>query len=543
MSILSPKGLTTERVADTAAILVLLAVSVVAALTFRDYGLGWDDYTHAQYGDLLLKLYSSGFTDRRALSFVNLYAYGGGFDMIAGLVAKITGGDLFEMRRLVGAFIGIIGLAVTWRLGRRVGGPLAGLLALMLLVSCPLYYGHMFMNPKDAPFAVAMVVLALGSVRVFEEYPAPSPAAGVLFGIGLGLAIGTRVLGGITVFPFAAAFLLIAMHDARGAGVHDSVRRAGQFVFALVPGLIIGYFVMALIWPWSVVSPLNPLRAAAYFSNFFEKPWKEMFDGALLLVPDMPRSYVPTLFLLEMPEVMIALGVIGIIGAFVAASRRELPAERRAILLFLAVSVIAPVLLTVILKPAMYNGIRHFVFVTPPLAVIGGVAGAWIVERLAGYQRVLGAVAALAIAAAFFQPLKEMSRLHPYQYTYFNWVAGGIRANDDRYMLDYWGLAFKQAGQELRAKLAEGHEEPPARGRWRIAVCGPQRPAEVELGSEFTTTWDARGADFAMMLGEFYCAQLKAPVLVQVEREGVVYARVYDIRGRTISSLLTIPPP
>jgi hypothetical protein len=46
-----------------------------------------------------------------------------------------------------------------------------------------------------------------------------------------------------------------------------------------------------------------------------------------------------------------------------------------------------------------------------------------------------------------------------------------------------------------------------------------------------------------MMLGEFYCAQLKAPVLVEIEREGVVYARVYDIRGRTISSLLTIPPP
>ncbi len=58
----------------------LLLVIAVAA-TFRDYGLGWDDYTHSQYGDLLLKLYGSGFTDRRALSFDNLYFYGGGFDM------------------------------------------------------------------------------------------------------------------------------------------------------------------------------------------------------------------------------------------------------------------------------------------------------------------------------------------------------------------------------------------------------------------------------------------------------------------------------
>jgi hypothetical protein len=61
-----------ERPADLLAALVLAAVAAIAALTFRDYGLGWDDFTHAQYGDLLLKFYESGFTDRRAFSFVNL---------------------------------------------------------------------------------------------------------------------------------------------------------------------------------------------------------------------------------------------------------------------------------------------------------------------------------------------------------------------------------------------------------------------------------------------------------------------------------------
>ena len=59
-------------------------------LTFRDYGLGWDDLTHSQYGDLLLELYGSGFADTRALHFVNLYKYGGGFDMAAALAAKVS---------------------------------------------------------------------------------------------------------------------------------------------------------------------------------------------------------------------------------------------------------------------------------------------------------------------------------------------------------------------------------------------------------------------------------------------------------------------
>ena len=141
--------------ADLLAALVLLAVAAIAALTSRDYGLGWDDFTHAQYGDLLLKLYGSGFTDRRAFGFVNLYMYGGGFDMLAALAAKILPFDLFATRRLVGAAVGLVGLAATWRIGRRIGGPTAGLIALVLLATCPLYYGHMFMNPKDAPFAAA----------------------------------------------------------------------------------------------------------------------------------------------------------------------------------------------------------------------------------------------------------------------------------------------------------------------------------------------------------------------------------------------------
>src|SRR5664280_873786 len=144
--------------ADRMAIAVLVILAFIAGITFRDYGLGWDDYTHSQYGDLLLKLYGSGFADARALSFVNLYKYGGGFDMAAALAAKVLPFGLFETRRLVGAAIGIFGLFVTWRIGRRIGGPPAGLIALILLASCPLYYGHMFMNAKDAPFATAMAV-------------------------------------------------------------------------------------------------------------------------------------------------------------------------------------------------------------------------------------------------------------------------------------------------------------------------------------------------------------------------------------------------
>src|SRR6201992_1119610 len=142
--------------------------------------------------------------------------------MAAALLHKIIPLELFETRRLLGAIVGITGLAVTWRLGRRVGGPLAGLAALLLLALCPTFYGHMFMNPKDAPFAVAMVILMLGLVRLVEEYPSPSPRTTLITGLGAGLSIGSRVLGGLALFYATIGFVPLFVEEVRGQGARES---------------------------------------------------------------------------------------------------------------------------------------------------------------------------------------------------------------------------------------------------------------------------------------------------------------------------------
>jgi len=541
-----PAALT--RLCDGAALACLAGLAIVAALVFRDYGLGWDDYTHSQYGDLLLSLYGSGFRDQRALSFVNLYMYGGGFDMLAALVAKLLPFDLFETRRLVGALVGILGIAVTWRLARRlagpVSGPVAGLAALILLAATPMYFGHMFMNPKDAPFAVAMVIFLLALVHVVQSYPRPSPAIIACTGAAFGLVLGTRILGLIAGLFVLPALILLVVADIRATALRPALARFGRFVLVMLPALPIAYLVMGLLWPWSVLEPLNPIYAVEYFAHFFEKPWKEMYEGALISVPDMPASYVPRLLALKLPEVVIVFGLAGIIGTLAVLPRARLPARQRAGLLLIAGAVVVPVVYAMISRPALYNGLRHFTFILPPLAAIGGVAvaaiGTWLSRRsraaLAGFAALFAIGVSVSVA--------DMVRLHPYQYAHFNWLAGGVRGADANYMLDYWGLAFKQATGDLNAFLKARNEQPPLdRGAWTVAVCGPQRVAEVELGPKFKTTAEPRGADFALALGEFYCRMINAPVIAQVVRDGVVFATIYDLRGRTVDDLLTLPPP
>ena len=532
-------GVTTKRACDTLAVCILATIVVLALATFRDYGLSWDDYTHSQYGELLLRFYTSGLRDRRALSWVNLYYYGGGFDLLAAAVAKAFPLTLFETRRLIGAAVGILGLLVTWRAGRRLAGPIAGLVALALLSACPLYYGHMFMNPKDVPFAVAMTVLLFALLRALDEYPYPSMATGALVGATAGLAFGTRILGAFGAVELLAALAFILVAEGRAKGLSEAARRLLRFVLSLLPAVLVAYLVMALVWPWAAVDPRNPFRALEYFSSFFEKPWSELFAGAVIPVTDMPRSYVPMLLALKLPEIFSALGLVGA-RALVLTARKDIPARRRAAFLLVALAAFLPTVTAVVLRPAMYNGVRHFVFVLPPLAILGGLAAAWLVDAVRGMSFMpVGACFAFALGLAV--PVIGMGRLHPYEYTYFNWLSGGVKEARGRYMLDYWGLSLKQASQALLARLAEGRESRPGDRRWRVAVCGPHRSPQVELGSDFRTTWDPRGADFALMLGEFYCRTFDAPLLAQVTRAGVVYARVYDIRGRNYETLLTLP--
>ena len=522
----------------------MLALDLVVVLaTFRHYGLGWDDYTHSEYGDLLLALFGSGFSDQRAFSFVNLYYYGGGFDVAAALLAKISPFTLFETRRLVGGLIGIVGLAATWRLGRRLGGPVAGLVALVLLATCPIYDGHIYINAKDAPFAVAMVVLLLALVRAFDEYPEPSRRTVVFVGVGIGLAFGSRVLAALAVFSAAVALVTVVVDEYRQHR-GDAFNRLARFVWLMLPALLIGYLLMGLLWPWSVTAPLNPLRASDYFSGFFEKPWRELYQGRLISVPDMPSSYLPQMFSIKLPEIMLGLGLIGTIFTIAAGFSGKLSPRRSGALFAIVVSAFFPVVMAMVARPALYNGLRHFLFVLPAFAVLGGFAGAAAFEWARGRGRALATGAVVIFLAGAALPVSELIRLHPYQYSSFNFASGGVAMAHDNYMVDYWGLAFKEASEKLRAHLDARNEKPPKGRRWFVEVCGPQRGAEVALGPQFETTWDRKTVDFAMMLGTYYCRDdLRAPILVEVEREGELYARVYDLRGRAAPNLLTEPPP
>ena len=242
---------------------------------------------------------------------------------------------------------------------------------------------------------------------------------------------------------------------ARASALKSALAECGTFLVPFIPTAIFAYLLMGLVWPWSVVSPLNPFRAVEYFSTVFEKPWRELFAGQLIPVDDMPRSYVPTLFAVQVPELMLLLGLCGLAGVLIfivrSADNSSAGAGRRAAFLSVALAATLPILIAVMTRPVVYNGIRHIVFVLPPFAVLGGLAATWIWQRLQAYGRTAVIAGGLALLAGLASPVVDMVRLHPYEYTDYNHLAGGVPGARKDFMLDYWGLSFKQASQKLAA--------------------------------------------------------------------------------------------
>ena len=46
-----------------------------------------------------------------------------------------------------------------------------------------------------------------------------------------------------------------------------------------------------------------------------------------------------------------------------------------------------PLVIAMVKRPALYNGIRHFIFVIPPMAVLAGVGFGWIMNWLGNNRR------------------------------------------------------------------------------------------------------------------------------------------------------------
>jgi hypothetical protein len=510
--------------------LLLFLGLVLVLLTFRDYGVTWDEPGLRAYGRMLVDWYVSGFTDGSAFSFANLRYYGGAFDIAATLLEPLTPLGSYKLRHLLGGLVGLTGLVLAWRLARRLGGPRAGFLALALLATLPGWWGHMFFNSKDVPFAVGMLASVLAWARCLEEWPRPGLRTALFLGLAVGLTMGIRVGGVLLGAYFAVPFLALTLIEARRLGPAAAMRRLGGGVLRLLPAAPVALAVLLPAWPWIMLAPGNFLEAIAYLGHF---PYgaDTIFAGRLYPAEAVPARYWPTLLLLQFSEAAL----LGLLAALLLlpGTLAVMTERRRLVLLLVGVAALFPVAYAVAARPTAYNNVRHFIFVLPPLLVLAALG---LNRLLAMAPRPWRGLAGVAVAAGLLLPAVRIAQLHPYAYVYFNDLSGGVRAAEGKYELDYWGTSFGELGRLIEARLPELQ----ARGRLGLLpiptrICGPFETAQEVLPPSLLPVYHTSPGRLAVAEAMFFC--LEPPPgreVARVERLGVVLSRAFLVDDATV---------
>ncbi|MBV8906613.1 MAG: glycosyltransferase family 39 protein, partial [Acidobacteriia bacterium] len=293
------------------AFLVILAVVILA--TFKHYGITWDEPIQHFYGRMVGRYYFAllhGQYDTNVLTFELTKYYGGLFDTLAALASYISPFRLYETRHLLNALVGFLGIIGCWRVARLVGGPQAGFWAVLLICLTPRYYGSMFNNPKDIPFATGYVWSLYYLLRIVPELPSVPRKLTVKLGMAIGLTLAVRI-GGLLLLCYLALVIGVwGASRARSWRVWGQLARFGSGVTAIAWGIM-------LIWcPWAHTSPLAaPFRALANFTHDY--PWygSILFDNQIIKAAKEPRTYLLRWFSITLPEVVLVLLAVGLIIA------------------------------------------------------------------------------------------------------------------------------------------------------------------------------------------------------------------------------------
>ncbi len=471
----SPPG-TGARIYDLLVLLVIGVLAVVFLLTLTDYGYSWDEiFQNRTYGQAVLRFLTTFGEDQSALTTQNFFLYGGLFDAPAELLAIATPLDGFTARRLANAMMGLFLLVGAWRLGRLLGGPRGGLWTVLFLAATPTWYGHSFINAKDIPFAAGYIWSLYAILIVARSLPRIRWGTAIGLGFALALAVGIRV-GGVLVIAYLVGVLGTWLIHARrtGADVGSPLRRIPA---KLLLSFAIAYVLTAAFWPTVLLHPISGLRDAFRAASNFQWNGSVLYFGEYVPSRRLPWHYLPVYFGVKLPVPILAVYLAGLsygIGCAVGAIRR-LDWEKAVGPGLLVIAVLFPPVYAIKVGATIYDGVRHFLFIIPPLAVLAGMAAARLLPVLIRRSRPAYLLFLLAAGVFFVLHTRTMIQLHPYQYAFLSRLSGGMPAGAEEFESEYWATSTREAAQELEhyaRRYAEHEGVPYAERTFVVAVTG-----------------------------------------------------------------------
>jgi hypothetical protein len=377
----------------------------------------------------------------------------------------------------------------------------------LFLVLNPRFFGELSNNPKDMPFALfyfAALCLVYRWKRV--ERILPLLALGLL----IGAASCVRLLGLSLILIYALAGIW--------EGFLDKDRPGGKWVLSLAwRSSFLGAVAFILLWAtWPFLREdffSHGLRLLQLSSSF---PWNGLvlFNGREIPATQLGRAYLPVWLLITTPLFILILSAMGLWN--------RLREKTGSLGFFISWVLLLHLAVYFAVKPVLYDGIRHYLFLEPVLSLLACLTFLELFQGPLRAKWAWGAVLGLDV----FLVVWHMAALHPYEYTYFNETVGGLKGAAGRFETEYSGTSYKEATEWLRA-----NETADPNRIYRINTEG----SAFQSGNYFSPNmkWAYfQDADYYIANSRWNLQQKADPrkTVYVVAREGVPFCYVFKLR-------------
>jgi len=453
-------GITMEKIKPYLPMIILFVIAFFAGLlTFKDYGISWDEPSQRMLGTITYDYITHGKTDLLAYPF---RFYGSGFEvplMFLERTFNLTDTrDIYLMRHLVTHLVFLLSaLSVYFLLLRMFRNNFIASMGFFMLAFAPRIYAHSYFNTKDIPFLCFFTITLCFAQYAFSKNK-------MLLFLALGLVCGyttsVRVMGIMLMgFIAACAVLDIIMAARDKQDVKKPLLNICLFVF----GFCIALYAA---WPYLWRSPIHNFVESYKVMSHYNWDASVFIGGKFEKATHLPWTYFPTWFFITTPVLWLIAGFVGV--GFIIRDFIKQPllflrnTNERNFLVYIGCFLV-PILAVIFLHAVIYDDWRHLYFVFPSFALIGIYA----INKLYNtkFQKIVMGVCILQAASIGF----FMFKYHPFQQVYFNELV----SHDEEYLrrhyeMDYWGSSYMNGLQHL----AEG-------GQKIIKIC-PDHKAPVE---------------------------------------------------------------
>lgn len=409
---------------------MFLAAVFVSLFTFDKYGIAWDEKMQRGIGALNWNFI---FHHDNTLLSRSEADHGAAFELPLTALEKIFGSEdpyaVFLLRHLVTHLFFLLGAIYCYRLTKLLyGNKLLSLVAFLLFTLQPLIYAHSFFNSKDVPFLSLFTICFYFCAKLMQE---KTIRRALILGIGLGLLINIRIMGGLLL---VCVFFLLFLDILRERKITVSLRIALVLLLSCV-------FSFYASWPYLWNHPLDHFMLVLKRMSHF--PWSEkvLFRGNEISADQISWNYIPVWFSITNPIPYLIIGFIGICrwGYLIIKQDLVFDFKARMNLVFL-ICFFGPVLAVVILHSVLYDTWRHLFFIYPAFVML-------MVFGLEGLLKKFRKTTLVFVSLSFVFVIVYMVIYFPFQHIYFNAFVSLHKEKEyirKHYEMDYWGLSYKQ---------------------------------------------------------------------------------------------------